>query len=323
MPNDDKYQFNARNVFLTYPQCAIPLPQLLAFLWTRPNVVYACVSSEKHVDGQLHRHAFVQFSKPLRTRDPRYFDFEGCHPNVQGARNSESTLKYVKKEDDFLEKGSFVETRAGRKPKESMAATEIQEKAQSMTYAEFLCWASENKVMYAKDIWQAYAKKETTTLLADTGFSHNLLDPAFDMMMREQALHNHDWSKAVVLVGASGIGKTVLAKALIIKPALFVSHIDQLKGFRSGYHRGIVFDDVSFKHTPITNQIAICDFHNPRSIHCRHTIANIPAGIFKIFTCNEAPLELEHEAIARRTKVILCNHGHLNKYRDPISKKIN
>ena len=149
------------------------------------------------------------------------------------------------------------------------------------------------------------------------------MDPAFLKMMQAKLAEGIIQEKALVIVGASGIGKTVIAKRLIRKPALFVSHIDQLKSFRSGYHQGIVFDDVSFKHTPITNQIAITDYDNPRAIHCRHAIANIPARIMKIFTCNDAPLELEHEAIARRIQLIQCNHGHLNKYRDPLAKKIN
>lgn len=87
------------------------------------------------------------------------------------------------------------------------------------------------------------------------------------------------------------------------KPALFCSHIDQLKGFRTGFHKSIIFDDVDFNHYPRHSQIHLCDFDNPRAIHCRHAVANIPAGIFKCFTCNELPLNVTDEAIRRRVRV--------------------
>jgi len=316
------FQFNAKNVFLTYPKADFPISDYLSFAWDLPNIVYACVSSETHEDGSFHRHAFLQFSKPFRTRNEKAFDYKEWHPNIQAARSPAASLKYVKKEGDYLERGDFMEPKASTK--EVIPAMTIQEKAMEMGFGEFLCWCSENKVMYGKDIWNAYAKKDVTTILDDDSYNPSFLDPAFLSMMQEKlSAKELVEEKCLVMVGASGIGKTVLAKRLIKKPALFVSHIDQLKQFRSGYHKGIVFDDVSFKHTPITNQIAITDYDNPRAIHCRHTVANIPAKVMKIFTCNEAPLELEHEAIARRVQVILCNHGHLNKYRNALAKKIN
>jgi len=301
----------------------VPIFDLLAHLYGLPNVVYACVGAEKHENGDPHRHAFVQFDKPLRTRNEKYFDYGNYHPNVQGCRSPKASLRYVQKEGDFLEEGCYVEANSGPDKKEAVPAADIKKAATEMTIGDFLCWCSENRVMYGRDIWQAYARTDTTTILDGDNFNPRYLDPAFLKMMQEKLREGLIQEKAVVLVGASGIGKTVIAKRLIRKPALFVSHIDQLKSFRPGYHKGIVFDDVGFKHTPITNQIAICDYDNPRAIHCRHTVANIPARVMKIFTCNDAPLELEHEAIARRIQLIQCNHGHLNKYREPLSKKIN
>lgn len=315
------FQFNAKNIFLTYPKSDFPLSGYLAFCWTLPNIIYACVSSEKHEDGSLHRHAFLQFGKPFRTRNEKVFDYQGFHPNIQAARSPSHTLNYVKKEADFLERGAYVEP--STKTKETIPAATIIENAKEMTYVEFMAWASQERVMYADKIWNAAAKKDLSTILDNSSYNSSFLDPAFLAMMEAKLDEGIVREKALVFVGASGIGKTVLAKKMVDKPALFVSHIDQLKQFRPGYHKGIVFDDISFKHTPVTNQISVVDFDNPRAIHCRHTVANIPAGIMKIFTCNEAPLELEHEAIARRVTVIHCNHGHLNKYRNPLAKKIN
>lgn len=319
MPSNN-FQLNAKSVFLTYPKAQFPLFEYLAWARTLPNFEYATVSSESHEDGSLHRHALIQFSKPMRTRNAKIFDYKGNHCNIQGARSPAATRQYVQKDGNYLEEGEFVETKSKAGEKEVVPAEEILDKAEKMTFVQYLAWASEHRVMYAEKIWNAAAKKDISTILDDSDYRYDYLDPAFyDLMMDQDIVPG----KTMIMMGASGIGKTVLAKKLIPKPALFVSHVDQLKNFRVGYHNGIVFDDISFNHTPRENQIAIVDYDNPRAIHCRHTVATIPAGITKIFTCNQAPLDILDEAIARRVQVIECGHGHLNKYRNPLSKKIN
>jgi len=116
--------------------------------------------------------------------------------------------------------------------------------------------------------------------------------------------------QSLVIQGASGIGKTTWAKRNIPKPALMCSDIDDLKHFRRGYHIAILFDDMCFKGNidgkgawPRTSQIHLVDMENDRSIRCRHRNAMIPAGIFRVFTCNEYPFT-EDSAIERRVQYI-------------------
>lgn len=282
---------------------------MLAFFVSGCNPEYAVVSSEKHEDGSLHRHALLQFSKPFRTRSETIFDIQGFHPNIQSARNPAATDKYVKKDQDFIEHGSFL----GKPEKEPVDVLSITAAAGEMDLGPFLVWASVNRVMYAKDIWSALRQVDTHTIKDNDGL-YRKVDPAFARLL--QSKFPLPVGKSIVLIGASGIGKTTWAKLQAPKPCLFVNHTDSLKEFRAGYHKAIVFDDVSFTHTPITNQIALCDWDNPRSIHCRHRVANIPAGVYKIFTCNEAPLEIEHDAIARRIYLIRCDYGALKPFQE-------
>lgn len=302
------FQLNAKNIFLTYPRCSVPIPELLAFLQSF-SPAYVCVSSEEHEDGSLHRHALLQFDKPFRTRSEKAFDCQGHHPNIQSARNPPSVLEYVKKEGNYVEYGSFL----GKPQKEAVDELDITAKAGELELGPFLVWASVNRVMYARDIWIALRQVDTHTIASDEGL-YRKIDPAFARLLESK--FPLPVGKAVVLIGASGVGKTTWAKVQAPKPCLFVNHTDSLKEFRPGYHKSIVFDDVSFTHTPITNQIALCDWDNPRSIHCRHRVANIPAGVFKIFTCNEAPLEIEHDAIARRIYLIRCDYGALKPFQE-------
>jgi len=233
-----QFQLKTKNVFLTYPQCDVPLQGLMAFL-SKLGPTYIVVSSELHEDGSLHRHAYMQFDKPIRTRDKRYFDFNGFHPNIQGARNPSAVLSYVKKGGDFLENGVWLDqSKAGKK--ESLSENEIMSKAKECDFAQFLCWASVNKVQYAKDIWTAVRHVDVNTITSDEGLSR-IMDPRFKrLLMNIQPTLNTDY-RPIVMVGASGIGKTNIAKLWAPKPCLFVNHIDILKEFKAGYHKSIIF----------------------------------------------------------------------------------
>lgn len=104
--------------------------------------------------------------------------------------------------------------------------------------------------------------------------------------------------KSLIIRGKSGCGKTTWAKYHAPKPALFVTHMDDLRKLTTE-HKSIIFDDMDFKHFPRTAQIHLVDRFDARSIHVRYGTATIPAGIVKIFTCNEYPFT-EDEAIKRR-----------------------
>lgn len=109
--------------------------------------------------------------------------------------------------------------------------------------------------------------------------------------------------KSIIITGSSGIGKTTWALTNSPKPCLLVSHMDQLKKFDASKHKSIIFDDMDFKHMPLTAQIHLTDSEQPRAIHVRYGIVTIPSGVTKIFTCNNYPFEF-HPAIERRTKHI-------------------
>jgi len=108
--------------------------------------------------------------------------------------------------------------------------------------------------------------------------------------------------QSLLIVGASNIGKTEWAKSYIThhlkKTFLFVTHLDKLKKYNG--EDVLLYDDVDFHHLPRTTQIHIAEVGNPRDIHCRHTVASIPAGILNIFCANHDPFLMSDPAISRR-----------------------
>lgn len=113
-----------------------------------------------------------------------------------------------------------------------------------------------------------------------------------------------DWKYSIILWGASGIGKTSFARAILPK-ALIISHLDQLKHYDPERYDGIIFDDMSFTHIPREAQIHLVDIDLQRAIHIRYGIGIIPANTKKIFTTNTrdgAIFDLNDYAIVRRTE---------------------
>lgn len=113
------------------------------------------------------------------------------------------------------------------------------------------------------------------------------------------AILNAMISRSVILVGASGLGKTSFAQSLLTR-ALFVSQIDTLTEYQQGHHDGIIFDDMDFRHLPRSSQIHIVDLEQTRSIYCRYNNATIERGVKRIFTTNLPDIFIDDPAIARR-----------------------
>ena len=110
-----------------------------------------------------------------------------------------------------------------------------------------------------------------------------------------------DFSKPIVLIGPSGIGKTQFAKACL-PGALFARHVDSLKSVQD-WSNGVIFDDMDFSQWPRVSQIHLVDQEEDSEIHVRYSTVIIPANTKKIFCCNERPFIVD-PAIDRRITVV-------------------
>lgn len=281
--------YNGKRFFLTYAQCEHTKESLLEFLQTKATVRSYVIASERHKDQGLHLHACVEFTEVQR-RSVDWLDFNGKHPNKQDPRKWAACKEYTKKDGDFIEN----EERLLEGTLEEIVALASSE-------TEWMQYCVTNRItfQYARWYWDRFSNDQCSIISNEHEgeICESLRSLIFDETSR----------KALVLKGPSGCGKTTWAKINAPKPAFFCSHIDQLKKFIPGFHKSIIFDDVSFTHIPRTAQISLLDFDNPRAIHCRHSVASIPAGIHKIFTCNEWPLTRGDAAIERRMRCFQIN----------------
>lgn len=275
--------YDGKRFFLTFPTIDRSPHELVAHLQACAPVKFYVVARELHVDGTPHLHACVEFVTHQR-RPVDWLDSFGIHPNKQDPRKWQACIIYTKKGGDFIEGPEQV-------IEEDLSAIVVGMDSEEL-WMEY-CVSKRISFNYAQWFW-ARLRNDDCTLLGS--------EFPGKMCGQLEKFQYQFGPATLVLRGDSGCGKTLWAKINAPKPCLFVRHIDTLKKFRSGYHVSIVFDDVDFRHYPRTSQIHIVDFHNPSDIHCRNTCAHIPAGIYKIFTCNEWPLVFEDPAIARRCR---------------------
>lgn len=299
------FTLQAKNIFLTYPQCPLPKEEVLSQLDHLFNTVLKrgllkyMVAEELHNDGNSHIHCFLKLKKRCHIRNATVLDLEGpadetYHGNYQSARNATKVLRYCMKMGNFITNYHDLELPTNRvsdamhqaigkaRANDVPAAMKIIETASPYTFL------TQNQRIHST----LQSLRPTMNLSMD-GSSLNFY----------KAMPTWDKSKTLIIHGDSGNGKSTLATLLLPK-ALFISHLDGLGNFMESQHEGIILDDMSFLHLPREAQIHLVDTAFPRQIHIRYKIVEIPRGTPKIITTNLTPAEVlnfNHDAIKRRT----------------------
>jgi len=263
------------------------------------TVEFAIIARELHADGGVHFHAAVQFERSQDRKITGHADIDGQHPNIKNKANARAwsaAKEYCKKDGCFEEFGTDSED-----DRELLGSKIDELYAQAEDFYSFLklCLDASVPFGYCQASWNAKQTRSPTIDVGETSAG----------TITAPILLNLGWAttdKAIVIVGPTGCGKTTWAIKHAPRPSLFVSDIDDLKSFRVGHHKSIIFDDMCFngdamgKHAwPVQKQIHLVDFYMQRSIRCRYTTARIPAGVHKVFTCNEYPFSWS-DAIERR-----------------------
>lgn len=281
------FRFDSQTFFLTYPQAGdLTIQEIHEHLESIRPLAWARIAKELHQDGSPHFHAVGKFSTRFASRNPRVFDICGKHPNIQPVRSIRSSLNYVAKDGEFVDFGTI--------PFSAVAEFDIMAAAQTLSEVDYwkACMRAGIGYMYAKQFWDMHKRNKASEI--PESYEGDISRESLELLCQ-----NYHPTRSTVVVGPTGAGKTSWAKRVCPKPALWVRHLDVLRAFRPGYHKSIIFDDMSFKHLPRETQIHITDWNDEAHIHCRYGHAVIPPGVTKIFTANEYPFS-EDAAIERR-----------------------
>lgn len=304
------FRLQAKSIFVTWARCDADPAELL--LWLIDNAATPAkirVAQEHHADGGLHLHAALAWGARKDFRNERFLDYAECHPNIQRCRNWKAALRYLNKEwhtYDYPGGDDDIEDFPEDEPEffDLMGAA-----AEFSTWRDW-CNHAYNKgvsFQYAKAAWDEQRAKHGDTILEG--------DPILGTIenFHLQCLRFDETTlKALVIMGPTGCGKSTWAFTHAPKPALVVKDREDVKFLREGYHRSVIFDDFTCMgdengkgRWPRQAQIHLVDSTRESPVFCRYSNGRIPAGVFRIFTCNPGsyPL-LDDPAINRRVQLI-------------------
>jgi len=114
----NNFRTKAKVHFLTYPQCDIPLQEMMIQLKqiAGDKFGWALISAEDHEEREndsnvgVHRHVMQEYSKDFNTRNQRYWDikYNGriYHPHFEPVKSKPKCLEYCMKDGDYIYEGT-------------------------------------------------------------------------------------------------------------------------------------------------------------------------------------------------------------------------
>ena len=303
MPRSGEFRFQGKQFHATFRGYIDVLDiksRLTALSWSYKTL--SVVHEEGDVDEESptpyqHTHVFVILKKAPDTSNVRFFDIQGVHPNIV----KKSGLKWAKHvvtkyhlgykvkvdgkkyflapvflhqegcEDHFLESQLLDAVIAAPNLLEACRVAEIMPKSVACCHL----------------LRREARKRKPTQLEAGCSKSRCI---------------SMDWdrSKALVLEGPAGRGKTTWALAQFDHPSM-ICQLDDLKGLPEQTD-GLVFDEMLFGHTSQDTQVFVLDLAYERRVHLRFSNGTIPQGMPRIFLCNENQnvFDFNIGAVARR-----------------------
>lgn len=292
MAGPSGFRLDGSQFFCTWPRTGEAWDSDEFFKWLEEQwgLVWCRLANESHKDGEPHVHAAFKLRRRLQSTNCRVFDYKGHHGHYEVLRSPAAAAKYFEKES-FVDYGRLPGT-IGKNPavRECIAIADGDE-------LEYFTKCAEVRLPYPYAChFRKLLKKSDHTIEED--YEADITRERFDV-----CIQTFEEGKSTCIIGPTGCGKTSWAKRVAPKPALWVRHMDTLGAFRKGYHKSIIFDDMSFLHLPRETQLYVADTSDENQIHIRYGRAILPAGVTRIFTANYQPF-VDDVAINRRVRYI-------------------
>lgn len=106
------FRMHAKRFSLTFPKCSTSKSDAAARIDHKWDQCAFVIGQEKHKDGDLHLHLYLEFPEKMSFSDSGCFDFiTGQHGNYQTTKSRRDWINYVVKEDaEYTAKGIDVKS---------------------------------------------------------------------------------------------------------------------------------------------------------------------------------------------------------------------
>lgn len=274
--NTKPFRFCAKSVFLTFPQSKLDRERIANHLEKIGASAVLC-ARELHTDGNQHFHCLAKFNAKINTKNPRYFDIEGEHPNIQSPRNLHNITTYITKSDpEPLNRGFPIKRKTwGDIRKEATSAE------------DYLNLVEQNHPRDAALAWERlhhYAKTRFPTISTyePTYTTFTIPNQITDWVNTNLVRPRPERPKSLYLVGASRSGKTEWARSL--GKHIYCCGAFNLENFQPCAEY-MIFDDIAWEYVPSKKQwfgaqkeFVICDKYKKKT--------TIKWGNPTIYLCN-------------------------------------
>ncbi|AMH87761.1 replication-associated protein [Pacific flying fox faeces associated circular DNA virus-12] len=304
-----QFRLSAKNLFLTYPHCGVQLEiarDIILEALGRGNVEYMVVAHERHQDGDLHIHAVVCLIVRCDIRNANLLDLGEYHGNYQAIRNVRASVRYVKKDNVFIEYGTINAKYADAEDRAAVLAKLVQctSEADAMHFIYVNGHARESYLLLQ------YWKTKQGESKPGARFARDAFLPCASLLAALEELEESD--RCLLLIGPSGWGKTQYLLAHYNERQIVrATHMDDLKKI-SKTTEILILDDLSYGHLPRQTLLHLFDMKTDRSVHVRYTVANLHQSLLVILVGNELELVLgahiEDVAVMRRVTVFQLPH---------------
>lgn len=339
------FRLSGKKFLVTYPRCYAGLHDILSSIHDKRRIKRAIACLELHEanealkddenpTGELpHVHLAIEFETKLNTTNPRWFDHEEYHPNVQNAQNWAACVNYCRKEG-VLEVEYFncteEEATTASAPHEEIHLFDVARSLNNDREA-WTDYCQAHQIPFAREcfVWgELHNRRRDRVTLYDTPVLNAAHMPTGERaewlrqvsieelpeslgIQRASGVDAGGIQRSLVVLGPSAVGKSSFARAIAPKPALWVRHIDSLRHFDESVHKSVIFDELGFTGGsagrglwPLPSQVGLVDTELDTEVHCRYKPGWVPAHVPKIFTFTDHIKFTRDFQIWRRLQVV-------------------
>lgn len=218
-------------------------------------------------------------------------------------------------DDDSESRNEKIVFEAGERPDISKKISKDEAYRQMLQQPDFESALAKIEELAPKDF--VVYNNQIRKILMDRFMKNELFIREMSTFCRAPVEQHYLNKLSICLLGLSGTGKTAYALAHFKNPKM-ITHVDDLKQITPA-NDGLVFDDISFGHWPVTTCIQVVDLEYNRSIHLRHVNAVIPKNMPRFFCSNEELSGLfnigdpygQHAVAIKRRCMIINIHKNL------------